>query len=224
MKGGRGRDGYDCLSIYGRRRTGKTTGGRAQLRQRKVSRYLVVTPFNDDFPEADLCTTAEEFHDRCEEAEDQERFAIVYCPSDETQTEAVERASEWALSLGFCVLVVDEAHASCSARNLDENAKVVLVAKQGGHFGVGLWCFGQRPADVAPALRSELEGYEAYYFRLKGSANLRHVAESHDKELAERVRKLPRLVCYRVTDDDTVERWQVRFVEDQPEMVQVVFK
>lgn len=222
---GPGRDGYDCLSIYGRRRTGKTTGCRALLKKEKVRRYIVVTPFEDDFPEGKLVRTRSEFHEACEAADEHGgSFRIVYCPSEENVTQAVERASVWAMALGTCVLVVDEAHDSCSSKNLDRNAKVIEVAKKGGHYGVGLWCLGQRPVDVAPDLRSELEGYEVFYFRLKGNANLQHVAQAHDKELAERVRALPPLVCYRVTDDDTVERWQVTFPDGSPAIRQVVFR
>lgn len=161
----------------------------------------MVTPFHDEWPELGrnvmVCTTREEFDAACEWASGGPgRFAIVWTPPHARAPMAVGIAAEWAMHLGDCTLIVDEAHDSCNNRVCSD--EILTCVKQGRHYNVGVWCISQRPSDVHASLRAELHASEAYYCRLVEHRDLDVLRGRRGDKFARRVSRLRDLQVLRL--------------------------
>lgn len=182
-----------CASFNGTRGSGKTALANSLIEYRKVNRRLVVTPFAEEW-EGDPVRSRSGFHGRCDALSDRvsrEPFAVVYEPRDESESDAVARAAEWASTIRDCTLIVDEAHDSCSAHDCPR--ELLTFAKRGRHYNAALWCLAQRPVDLHAGLRAELHANEAWYLRLVEHTDLDSLRARRGQEFADRVARLKML-------------------------------
>lgn len=181
-----------CLSINGTRGSGKTALANSLIEYRKRWHRIVVTPFAEEW-EGDAVRERGLFHSMCDEISEKPRapFAIVYEPRNESESDAVARAAEWAATIRNCTLIVDEAHDSCSAHDCPR--ELLTFAKRGRHYGCELWAISQRPVDLHSSLRAELHANEAWYLRLVEHNDLQVLRERRGREFADRVARLEML-------------------------------
>lgn len=197
-----------CLSVSGSRGTGKSTLVGHLLNYRGVRRRIILDPL-EDYPKKVEC------HARSIEAVDNyldddfmevtTPFSVAYTPDDLPEVAAVEHLTNWAFYMRNCVLMVEEAHESLVHPDCPRN--VIRMAKRGRHFNVGLWCISQKPKDISPHLRSELNANETWYLRLSEEDDLSLLAKRRGPEFADLVRDLPNFQAVRVVPG--VSRWEM---------------
>lgn len=179
---------------------------RALLRDPRLPPRLLVLDLNDDYEagvDVELvAATRDEVLDYIEDLEPGSPFSVAYRPDDESPPEAAAFLARLAWSLGDCVLVLDEAHQSCSAR-VGCPPEVLQVARQGRKRRVSLIVASPRPTHVDPDLRAEAYACEVYLLRLSRADDLRDVTLERGREFSDEVARLQRLHVRRVTPDGT---------------------
>jgi hypothetical protein len=182
--------GITCMSVLGAPGTGKTT--LLDTRLVGVRRALILDPY--DALKADTaCETVADALRAAREAGDTYRIRVCLADPDDGDANPVEALAGQALEDG-AVLVVDEAHEYLSTHRLARSAarggapSALRLVRQGRHHGAALWIASQRPAAVARDLTANSE---RYLFRLDEAVDLRYVAASSGREVAQAVRALP---------------------------------
>lgn len=201
------------LSISGATGTGKSSLARALLFTRGATRRLILDPLDEYESSATECARdRNDVHNAVigEEGD----FSVRYVP-EESEADAAGYLAEWAMHLGDCTLMIDEAH-EAAARNACAPA-LLRAVKRGRHRGVSVWIISQRPADIHPSLRAELQGTEAWYLRLAEHRDLEILSARRGPKFSERVSLLPELHALRLTPlDQNPEEWKVKFRTNSP--------
>lgn len=226
----------ECLSVSGTRGSGKTTLVRALLLSRNVRRRIIQDPLRDYGGYAqERVTTQRQLIEYVEtvknstvegEAESAP-FSVAYTPEDCSEVEAASFCAKTAYSMGNTTLVVEEAHSACNARALsrfwqeNQEPPIVRYVKRGRHRGCALWTSAQRPVDVDPNLRAELNAEESYYFALSEGSDLDVVRKRRPGEigrmLESRVASLPDMFGIRLERAEPEgELWEVYYVRGIP--------
>lgn len=209
-------------SISGASKMGKSTLAKALLFARSIYRRILVDPMDEYGASAEVSVysmeEADDYLSGIIDQPDDSEFSVRYVPeepedeSDETAEAAsaeVGRLAHWSRSIGNNVFLVDEAHDYCHG-NFDRRIRRHL--KKGRHQHAYAWMISQRPSDIHPSIRAELNAHEAWYFRLAESVDLDVLRARRGKEFAERVQDLPPFRCLRVTPglglSESVEEWE----------------
>jgi hypothetical protein len=222
----------DCLSISGARGTGKSSLCRGLISLRQVSRAFIFDPL-DEYP-ADATARTEDELAKLAEAWTEDTAEIVrYVPEVPDGIDPEDMAEEegrqagilaqWAMSLGNTVLVVDEAHDACGRHSC--SPQMLRAVKRGRHWGVFVWTISQRPTDIHPSIRAELNAQEAWYLRLAENRDLDALAARRGKEFAARVATLDQLHALRLDPlEQTPEEWVILFRKsgDMPPVLQQI--
>lgn len=205
---------HTCLSVAGARGSGKTTAVKALLRDRRARRRLILDPVSDYGAETLVVVRTKDeldtyLYSLCDEDVWSQsplqksarnnpdfEFSVAYTPEADNESEAAAHLAEWAIYLGDCVLLIEEAHDA--ARHSRVSDELIRCAKRGRHYNVGLWCVSQRPSDIDPSLRAELHSSEAFYLRLVETIDLDVLRKRRGPEFAEQVAALPPLWGYRL--------------------------
>ncbi len=200
----------ECLSVSGSRGTGKSTLVHALRIERHVRRVLVMDPLGDYNGKVECYATSaaevdEYLENRLTVTDD---FSVAYCPDDVCESDAAAYLADMAFHQRNCVLIVEEAHDAC--RHPDCPPQLIKLAKRGRHFNVGLWTVSQRPSDISPHLRSELNSNESWYLRLSESIDLDVMKERRGKEFAREVGRMPNFCAVQILPGrDGWERYRV---------------
>lgn len=203
------------LSISGATGTGKSSLARALLFVRDAFRRDLLDPLDEYESSAAIsCASRRDVHNAHAEIEDGAPYSIRYVP-EEPEADAAGYLAEWAMHAGDCTLMIDEAH-EAAARNACAPA-LLRAVKRGRHRGVSVWIISQRPADIHPSLRAELQGTEAWYLRLAEHRDLEILSARRGPKFSERVSLLPELHALRLTPlDQNPEEWKVKFRTNSP--------
>lgn len=206
------------ISISGATGTGKSSLARALLFVRGATRRLILDPLDEyESSAAVSCVSRRELHDALNgfgDGTSEGEFSVRYVP-EEPEADAAGYLAEWAMHLGDCTLMIDEAH-EAAARNACAPA-LLRAVKRGRHRGVAVWIISQRPADIHPSLRAELQGTEAWYLRLAEHRDLEILSARRGPKFSERVSLLPELHALRLTPlDQNPEEWKVKFRTNSP--------
>lgn len=130
--------------------------------------------------------------------EPEEQCSIAYQPII-TATDEREQLMEESAEAGFlarlafaaehCLFTVDEASQSCRHGYVHPDTKKIALEGR-KRFVSGIFS-SQRPFHIAPDIRAEAYGSEAFVFRLKRKDDREDIDQEHGKELSEIVRTLP---------------------------------
>jgi hypothetical protein len=215
-------DSINRLQINGASGSGKTSLMRALLARRNVRRLLIFDTEDEYEPQATIhCYSARELYDALSDITPDHEFSVRYvppeAPADREPDEVLEQIGkeaghlcQWAMSLGDCVVAIDEAHESAHRKYLD--ARTLRCVKKGRKRGVFAWVSSQRPADIDISVRSELLSVEAWYLLLVENADLDVLHQRRGREFAQRVASLPPLSAFRLTPhSQEPEEWKISF-------------
>lgn len=204
---------YRHLQLAGATEMGKTAAAQALLRDRGIRRRIVFDPQHDYVERENVQVVVSELDQvrgYLEDVHPGDDFSIALQPTSDDDAGQAEALAVIAWEHGDCVLVVEEAEEalSAAARPLE----VRRLAKKGRHRNIGVWPSSQRPGDVAPGVRSQLQAHEAFFFRLAGNTDLDMLAGLRGREFADRVADLPQLHALRVVPGSREpELWHVSF-------------
>lgn len=204
------RDGEPCLSIVGARGSGKTTLAHALLVKRNVRRRLILDPMD----EYDKCATTrvaseQELFAYFKSIEQSGEFSVRYVPEDQSEADAAAYMAEVAYSLENCTMLMDEAQEAANVRA--DPTVLVRICKRGRHRRVALWCVSQRPSDIHPSLRAELNASESWVLRLAEWRDLEIIRQRRGPQVSALVARLPPMQAIRIVPDRSgVTRWRVR--------------
>lgn len=130
--------------------------------------------------------------------EPDEACSVAYQPIIEETDERAQLLAE-AAEAGFlarlamkaerCLFTVDEAAQSCRHGYVHPDTKAIALEGR-KHFVSGIFS-SQRPFHIAPDIRTEAYGSEAFVFRLKRKDDREDIDQEHGKELSEIVSRLP---------------------------------
>lgn len=204
------------LSISGATGTGKSSLARALLFERNAQRRLILDPLDEYESSASVhCMTTGDVDGALRDIEDNEEpFSIRYVP-DGLEAEAAGYLADWAMHLGNCTLMVDEAH-EAAARNAC-SPSLLRAVKRGRHREVAVWIISQRPADIHPSLRAELQGTEAWYLRLAEHRDLEILSARRGPDFSERVSLLPELHAIQLLPlEPEGSVWKIKFRAKSP--------
>jgi hypothetical protein len=205
---------HACLSVSGSRGTGKSTLVHALRVERNVRRFLVMDPLGDYKGKVDCyASTSKEvdtyFDDELLVTDD---FSLAYAPDDMSESDAASYLADMAFYLRNCTLIIEEAHDA--ARHPDCPPNLVKLAKRGRHFNVGLWTVSQRPSDISPHLRSELNSNESWYLRLSEVIDLEVMQQRRGKDFAKEVSMLPNFTAVKL--EPGIQGWKRFAISPDP--------
>lgn len=202
------------LSVSGVTGMGKTSLVRILFNEREERRRIIVDPKNEYAGDVERVVYSKAELDAyladVKVGDASWPFSVAYVPDDVPEPDAVEHAASWADYLEEVLLVVDEAHDSCSAKTC--KPKIITLAKRGRDAGVAVWCCSQRPVDIHPSLRSELLGQEAWYLRLAEKNDLDFVRDRRGADFELKIKKLPELETVRLLPaEEIAENYRIEF-------------
>lgn len=201
------------LQFAGATEMGKTAAAQVLLCDRRIRRRLVLDG-QHDYQEGEhvqvVVSDLQQLEDYLADVGPGDEFSVAMQPTSDDEAGLAEAMADLAWELGDCTLVVEEADVSLHASNKPVIAR--RIARRGRHRNVGLWPSSQRPGDVAPNIRSQLQAHEAFYFRLGGNTDFDILASERGRAFAERVADLPALHALRVKPPTREpELWHVSF-------------
>lgn len=198
---------HTCLSVSGSRGTGKSTLVHLLAQERSVRRVLVLDPLgdwkesspdkDDGFVEHVAVTTADVaryLDDSYIIDNKSDEFSIAMVPETSEEFAAIY-LSGWAKHLRNCTLILEEAHGACAHPCSEE---LMQFAKRGRHYNCGLWTVSQRPSDIDPNLRAELNASESWYLRLVEKVDLDVVKSRRGSDFADLVADAPNFTAFRI--------------------------
>lgn len=178
-------------------------------------RRLILDPLDEyESSAVDHCTSRDEIWEALHSYSPGDPFSIRYVP-EEPEPDAAGYLAEWAMHLGDCVLMVDEAH-EAAHRHLC-SPSLLRAVKRGRHWRLSVWIISQRPADIHPSLRAELQGTESWYLRLAEHRDLEVLSARRGRKFAQRVSLLPELHAIRLSPlEQEGELWRIKFRRHSP--------
>lgn len=204
-----GPEPWDRCVISGASGSGKTSLVRGLFRRRRVTARLIGDMEDEYEGSAEtVCRTREDLHAVLSEIDEggYESYSVRYAPdlpvTDDADLIAQHEANEagylaqWALRLGECVCLLDEAHNCCGQHTC--SGHTLTLAKRGRKRDAFLWAASQGPFDVKTSVRKELRAAEAWYLLLVEENDLEILRRSRGSEFADRVAHLPILHALRV--------------------------
>jgi hypothetical protein len=207
-----------CLSVNGRRGTGKSTVVRCLLRDRRVSRRIILDVLGDYEEDVHVECVAhngrevDAYFADIRKSEVTRPFSLAYRPDDSAEKDAAVALVDLARFYGNCTVVIEEAQGSCPVNSVPD--EIIKCAKRGRHWeesagGVGLWTVSQRPSDVDTDIRGETWGEEVWFTKLVLPADIKTIRDFHSEDLALAVRRLPKFVAFQVVEADHVFKWRI---------------
>lgn len=176
------------LTCFGAEGEGKTTFLLAALRERGISRYLWLDPYDTAPGDTRIADAPPEALPKLlGKVLAGDAFGVVVSPRGDDERETARVLAELGMGVGGVTLIVDEAHRACPV--MDAPTAVLDLARRGRHLDCAVWLASQRPADVSRHLTA---GGERVVFRLDEHRDLAYVRNTFGPGGEKMVRNLAR--------------------------------